>query len=243
MIRFHRCTVTAALLAAAVLFSSGGCSKDAPEPEPARHLRIAILGDSISSYEGWNPAGYSTYYPKGDVDDVSKTWWHQLIFTMMEDAELDVNSSFAGTKVTTETATKRIGKDLVSRAADLGTPDVIFIHGGTNDHNQQVGLGNYDYDLKVEELDQSLFRPAYIKLIKVLQERFPEAQPVCIVGDFLADEYAESIIKIARHCNVPCISFNGMGDRIPKVTGSHPTAAGHALMARKIMAEAGAYLR
>lgn len=38
--------------------------------------RVAIVGDSISTYSGTMPSGYPTYYPLGDVQNIDKMWWH-----------------------------------------------------------------------------------------------------------------------------------------------------------------------
>ena len=46
---------------------------------PFKDKWISILGDSISTYEGWMPEGNAKWYPGGDVNDVSKTWWHILL--------------------------------------------------------------------------------------------------------------------------------------------------------------------
>ena len=41
--------------------------------------KLSILGDSISTYNGYIPSGYDNFYPSGDVDNVNKTWWMSLI--------------------------------------------------------------------------------------------------------------------------------------------------------------------
>lgn len=46
--------------------------------------KISILGDSISTYVGYNPYGYAVYYKDdrlcdNDITDVNDTWWKQVI--------------------------------------------------------------------------------------------------------------------------------------------------------------------
>ena len=64
---------------------------------PFKDKWVSILGDSISTYNGWVPAGNSYYYPKDDVNDVKKTWWHILLKKL--GAKLCVNESWNGRKV------------------------------------------------------------------------------------------------------------------------------------------------
>ena len=92
-------------------------------------------------------------------------------------------------------------------------------------------------------LDNRYFRQAYIKLIKTIQAKYSGVSIICVVGDKLGDGYASSVETIAGHFGIPCVSFSGDSDNIPKVSGSHPTAAGFDYMARKIYSEAGEYLQ
>ena len=211
----------------------------AADSSPLR--KVGILGDSISTFRGYIDAGYGAYYPTGDVQSVKDTYWYKLIYNQMPDATLDVNSSYAGTRVSEDP--KYPGKDFVSRCLDFDDPDVIVIHGGTNDSNNGVILGSYDYSSDAASLDNRYFRQAYIKLIKTIQANYSGVSIICVVGDKLGDGYASSVETIAGHFGIPCVSFSGDSDNIPKVSGSHPTAAGFDYMAQKIYSEAGEYLQ
>lgn len=202
---------------------------------------VGVLGDSISTFLGYISSEYGTYYPAGDVTEVGDTYWYKLIYDYMTNGELDINSSYAGTRVTTDP--KYPGYDFVSRCGDFIKPDVILIHGGTNDSNNSVPLGAYDYDLPLESLNPDNFRTAYIKLIRTMQERYKGVQLICIVGDRLGENYATSIVEIADHYGLPCVNFYGDGANIPKYSGSHPTAEGFSYMARKIYEQTRDYLR
>ena len=46
--------------------------------------KVSILGDSISTLDGWNPMGYNVFYKDGicfeaDIYNYSDTWWGQVI--------------------------------------------------------------------------------------------------------------------------------------------------------------------
>lgn len=129
---------------------------------------------------------------------------------------------------------------LVDRVGDFIDPDIILIHGGTNDKNKDTPLGSYDYDLPIEELDETCFRSAYIKMIRLLQERYEGVQLILIVGDMLSSDYAGSITTIAAHYNLPYVNF--VGAQLPKSKGSHPNYSGMKIMANDIYNKCKDYL-
>ena len=216
-----------------------------------KHHRVGILGDSISTFEGvlCNSA-YGPFYPKDDpnvgvdpdlaVDRKEKTYWWRLIYEYMPNAELDANSSWGGTRVVHEVK-KDIGAGFVDRAYDFVNPDIIIIHGGTNDKNQSTPLGEYDWDVPVGEGDLSCFRSAYVQLVKMLQEKYEGVQLILLIGDTLTSGYENSIIEIARHFGLPYVDF--VGASIPKCKGSHPTAQGMSIMAERIYNTCKDYLQ
>ena len=61
---------------------SEAAAEDGAGPEEERtveEMKLSILGDSISTYEGWIPEGNSVFYPhNGAVQDVSQTWWKNI---------------------------------------------------------------------------------------------------------------------------------------------------------------------
>lgn len=63
---------------------------------------FSILGDSISTFDGWNPPGFDVFYSderleKTGVTHVEQTWWHLLIDHF--DGTLLKNGSFSGSLV------------------------------------------------------------------------------------------------------------------------------------------------
>lgn len=111
-------------------------------------LRVSLVGDSISTYDGYIPSDFNTmhsegnaaYYPNAGlgVSSVTQTYWHKLIYEKMEKAALEMNNSFRGTMVTRRLERNYANCDYCARVANwgLGNPDVILIHGGTNDSSK-----------------------------------------------------------------------------------------------------------
>lgn len=65
--------------------------------------QFSILGDSISTLEGFNPCGYKIFYDadngrKFDVKEMNDTWWGKVINYF--GGELLVNNSWSGSRVT-----------------------------------------------------------------------------------------------------------------------------------------------
>lgn len=200
--------------------------------------RIGVLGDSISTYQGMIPAGYSVYYPKTsgdctDVNDWKKTYWGQLI-TNYWMGELDVNSSWSGGCVAP--GSTRAATPFTVRCKDFIDPDVILLFGGTNDCQSScaVALGDFDFDSPVGSLNTNArFRESYIAVIKTIQATYPKAQIICIIGNHIEGEYAPSVQTIAEHFGLPFVDFRG-DTNVTVYSSLHPNAAGHAYMAKKI---------
>lgn len=124
-----------------------------PNVKPKAAKRVSIIGDSISTFKGWIPGGYSAHYPAtdGTLTLANETWWYRLVHDNMKSAELDMNISFSGSTVTNTTAENYAAKygsasnawwhnsftERFAACGGMGRPDIIIIHGGTNDwaHN------------------------------------------------------------------------------------------------------------
>lgn len=71
---------------------------------------LSILGDSISTFEGYVPTSdghnlehRSTYPSSSLLTDVSDTWWNRLITNLK--MKLGVNDSWSGTRVSNSSTT------------------------------------------------------------------------------------------------------------------------------------------
>lgn len=108
-----------------------------------RTTKVSIIGDSISTFKGWcDTTRGGAYYPKSDCDvsSVSDTWWYRLIYNKMDTGIFEKNISAGNTTVvqntTGDSTAYWYGWDFGTRLQTLGigNPDVVLIHGGTNDY-------------------------------------------------------------------------------------------------------------
>ena len=140
--------------------------------------KISILGDSISTFNGFIPSGYATFYPSGNITTVEKTWWKQLIDN--NEMTLVKNASWSGSCVTgnsTSTTDASAGCS-TARINDLSngtdTPEIIVVYIGINDFalTNHRELGNYDGSTAIpSEGTITTFSEAYgLMLYKILSK-------------------------------------------------------------------------
>jgi len=231
---------------------------DAPQ-EAGKKTRVGIMGDSISTFAGeLFDQEYRPHYPRSqdagtadDVTSVRQTWWGKLVYELMTDAEIDANSSMGGSKVISQPRSGYVSTDhlwdagMVDRVYDFNTPDIIFIHGGTNDNTLKSELGTIQCDLPIWEVDDFKFRSAYASMVRKLMDYYSDAQLILIIGNSLSEPYAQAIINVAEHYDLPYVSF--IGDEIKAcasdASGIHPNPVGHAFMAKKIYESCKEYLQ
>ena len=260
--------------------------------------RVSIIGDSISTFEGWMPAGYAKFYPIPEnptVISAAQTYWYKLIYNYMSNATLDMNIAWSGTLVTrcTNTAMSSqhwYGHSFVERFIDkgMGDPDVILLHGGTNDVSSRGNASNGQIRLhpslpiyhdtgysasahptdaqmeaiyaladaattraQVEALKDTSFAEAYVKLLCLMHQQYPNAKVVMIIGDWIPSGTLWVIQRIANHyaskwgyrcVNLQDISGFQTYDAIPKESGCHPNEAGFEVMANYIYQKVGSYI-
>jgi hypothetical protein len=161
------------------------------------HRKISILGDSLSTYQGYNPTGNIVYYPNenNDIDSVEKTWWKKVI--MDSNSVLSINESYSGSKIS--------GTDnfsFVNRIKNLGDPQYLIIHGGTNDLWQNVPAGVLHFDSIESELNTEEFADAYDILIRKVVSLYPTTNVLLIIPHCVTESYATIINEIADHYNL-----------------------------------------
>jgi len=221
-------------------------------------VRVGIMGDSVSTFGGELVNNdYKWHYPKeGDnVLSVDQTWWWQLIHDKMPYGALDVNNSFAGTKVVRGSYSGLSGASyeagFVDRVGGFYHPDVIIIYGGINDcikNAPDADLGEYQWDAPLDEMDLDKYRSAYVYLVRKLQELYDGVRLILIVGARLGaseeQQYDDSIIEIARHFSLPYVDLTPhWRTDIPAPDWTHPNDVGHAFIAQKVYDTCKDYLR
>ena len=212
--------------------------------------RVSLIGDSITTYQGYTlfPSNYQ--YPKSSYTDftsVTQTYWYQLIYEKMTNALLEANSSHTATCVQNTTKNGYPGYGFLNRYADLGNPDVIFINGGTNDSwSFNLPVGTLDFTIATDDLDTYQFAQAYDKLIRLLEGKYPDAKIFCIIGDCVMDSqysaYAQVIRDVCNHYNIHYAEVV-FADRSASTYDSvHPNVAGMKEMADQIWEQVKSYL-
>lgn len=251
-----------------------------PLPRDNTAKRVSIIGDSISTFGGYIPAEFGHHYPcsDGSLTHVEQTYWWQLIYSHMKNARLDANISYSGTRVTNH---KHADADSFTERyinlGGIGDPDIVLIHGGTNDWGAGCAMYPGGGSCKtetvseeklaeifasadaattredVEALVSSDFCSAYVKLISLIQQQYPDAKIVCIIGDAVSVGMQKAIMAIANHYGakyVDLLSVNGFNDQtyMPKhdFDGTkeicHPNAKAMRFIANKIYEDCGAWL-
>ena len=146
-------------------------------------LTFAVLGNSISTYYDYLPSGYAIYYSqdreKSTGIQVGDTWWMQL--SRMSGLTFLANASWSGSRVSCDLLNSKapfLSNDRMKALGRAGTPDFVFIAGGTNDWNQaKVPLGEYRTS---NFTDSVSFRGAYQRLLYKLSTWYPQTRVVCL---------------------------------------------------------------
>ena len=118
----------------------------------------------------------------------------------------------------------------MTRLNRIGSPDILFIFGGTNDDWTHEPFGDYKYKKWTKE-DLYYFRPAMAYLLDNLKKLYPKMKIYCILNDGMSDDLGESLNTICKHYKVPVIEVEGIEKRM-----NHPTAAGMTKIAEQINA-------
>ena len=232
---------------------------------PLQGLSLSILGDSLSTYEGWIPGECTNFFPmNGELTDVSETWWMQVL--AQTGMELCSNNSSAGCTCAGDSlytgevkygcSTDRISLLTGSQGK---MPDVIIVFMGTNDLLKGVPLGDNDGTGLVEEGEIDNFSDAYTLILDKLASEYPMAQVYCCglhpVGDWgtkqpfvllnnydglTAEDFSKRIELIAGNKGVPYIDLYHCGievDNLQQMTsdGVHYTPLGMSYVAKAVI--------
>ena len=203
---------------------------------------IMIFGDSYSTFEGYIPITYKTWYrsegrPETDVKKVEETWWHRLC----EDKgyNLVMNDSFSGSTlcntgydgVDCSSANSFIHRLEVyerKKFFEKNDIDIFFVFGCTNDSWANSPLGEY----KTEGITKSdLFNvlPSIPYFIGELKRIVPDAEVVFIINSDLKPEIGDAVKKASAHYGTKYVELT----RIQKKSG-HPTVVGMASIASQV---------
>ncbi len=224
---------------------------------PYYGAKFSVLGDSISTCEGYNPKNYPTFYGEGPeararLTHVSNTWWQTVIDFF--GAELLVNDAWSGSWVAKEPENDKVFPSACSdeRTSNLHRgeekPDVILIYLGVNDWYNGAPVN----DERVKDLRR--FDLAYDEMLRKLQRNYPSSEIWCCtlntsymkhnIGFRFPHAYAgvhieryNAAIRAAAQVNgCAVIDLYRYNKPYETADGTHPTEAGMATMAREVIA-------
>lgn len=201
-----------------------------------------IFGDSYSTFEGYIPEGYATYYAPQfggcDLTRVEETWWHPL----MEDNRMHLvrNDSWSGSTVCytayegvdcSETSSfisrlERLERDGFFRENEI---DTVFVFGATNDSWNEFAKNG---DLMLEgwkKEDLYFVLPALGYFFCRLREILPNAKIYAIVNTELDAGVTEGISRAARAFGAKPVVLRDIDKE-----NNHPTVRGMAQIKHQV---------
>ena len=219
---------------------------------------FSILGDSISTLEGYSEPEYAEYYTgyrkiEADIYAPDETWWGRVTDAL--GGELLVNNSISGSTV----CKRRIYKTQSYGCSDERTaamcrygltPDVIMVFMGENDWGCGIRIAPRD-EGEAEEL--SVFSVAYREMLRKLRANCPEAEiwcftlpvstrknnpdyvfPYCIGGRHI-EEYCEAIKVCAEENGCRVIDLYRHAEPFDTVDDFHPNYEGMKTIADAVL--------
>lgn len=197
---------------------------------------VLIMGDSYSTFEGYNPEGYRLYYApvprpdtNTDVVKVEHTWWHQLL--AKTNANLILNNSWSGSTIgytgyngddNSQTCSfiYRLRQLIAEGFFEKNNIDTVLVFGGTNDNWCGAPLGEKKLsDWQEQELYCVL--PAIYCYMELLRRTLPDAKIYSIINTEFKDEIIFALQDASRLNHIQSILLQD----IHKVNG-HPNILG-----------------
>ncbi len=202
--------------------------------EPMEGYTVIIMGDSYSTFAGYIPQGYDSYYPGNSVpsvQSVEQTWWARLIKTC--GMKLLMNDSWSGSTVSNTVrpglpAHSSFLERMKSTFSGELKPDLIILFGGTNDSWLHNPHGAVKYEGWTEE-DDRMTVPAFCHLFDYVCNHNPQARVLCVLNLPFDEEIEIGVPVACKKYGIECVCLHD----IDKENG-HPTALGMKQIAQQI---------
>lgn len=203
------------------------------------NLHVSVMGDSISTYAGYNPKDYAVYYDLytqrvNKMGSARDTWW-SIVLNKLH-AELCVNGSYSGSKVSGREFPAAESADRISvlKREDGISPDMILVYIGFNDFGCAVNLND--------------FTDAYENMLSRLKEQYTSSEVICgtimktyikcnplwkfpeVYNGVKIDDYNEAI-KSACSRQAVIVADTAEAGIYETLDCTHPTVKGHSEIA------------
>lgn len=223
------------------------CPSNDAVRECQKNIKVAIYGDSVSTYEGYingvdGDSNHMAYYSNQQMS-MSETWWARVINS--KGWRLLANDSIGNTRVTWDGTTndnERIGQKYymagdyrTNSVGSKGVPDKILIFAGINDiYADEVSIGSVS---SATSNNDSVFANAYNSMIKKLKSKYPNADIVCIIPYIpkyqtnstvlRANQIGDVITGIAKNNNLKYVDLRTINFANEDfLEGIHPSSSG-----------------
>ena len=197
------------------------------------------MGDSYSTYKGYIPSGYQSYYSDERIEQpvvngVDKTWWKILA----NQKQLQIfNDSFSGSTICTtvreqltiETSfVKRMDKYLGADYFTKNKIDTIILFGGTNDSWIDAPIGELLFDDWNDTNLKSVI-PAFCYLLYSVKKIQGNPYVFLVINSDLKEDITEKLVEACEWYKVDYVQLK----EIDKQNG-HPTVLGMQQIAQQI---------
>lgn len=157
------------------------------QENPYAGKQFSILGDSISTLDGYNPRGYRIFYTgdnceRSGIFEMQDTWWGMVLDYF--GGKLLRNNSWSGSRVSKLPSCDVLFPSGCSDERTSGLhinsikPDVIIIYMGTNDW--AVGaLCGIPAAVDDSNFNCIVFDYAYDTMLRKLKESYPDSEIWC----------------------------------------------------------------
>lgn len=205
---------------------------------------LMVLGDSISTFEGYCYYENHWWYQDGgredkmtDVTDVRQTYWSillsntrgKLVALQSSSGSTVCNEGADGKDKTGDSFTTRFNAMVTDGFFEKNTVDTLIIYGGTNDSNMGSPIGEEKYsDWTDSDLDS--FKPAFCYLLSRVKEELPKTRVVVVIDTTLKYEVVDGLKAISEHYAVETVELDSSVDMIRP----HPTVKGMKQIEREI---------
>ena len=154
--------------------------------------KLSILGDSISTFQGYLPSDisgydgstYAKWYPSGTVTQVQQTWWYKLCsetnMTLLRNCSWS-DSECQGNGTSSSSAQAGCSDRRISDLSDgTNNPDIVIVFIGVNDWGHGKSMGTFDYNAEIPTNGTiSNFSDAYILMLDKIMTSYPTTKIFC----------------------------------------------------------------